>query len=359
MKPICVVFADAFAYGGYIHLEGIGVENSLYRLTPGIAYSSNLHYQIFQGKSPDDLGVFTDFAYDMKTKDLSCGKIGRFMDKTRPVNDLYRFLYRKITKKSDNIPFCERKAFVRKGKYMFMQDGECFVFGRRCAKAYEKTVDASFEKANAFLDSGEENIAVVLEELDCRGHVVGYKGKEYTEAAKEIIEKSTHLFKKFKEKYPDGYYMLISDHGMAYVNTGINITDYITRIAGAPGKDYFFFNDSVYLRFWSENEEKLANIQSAMQDCTALVFLDADTRKRFGAADLQFGNLLYRLKQGCVFDPSCFGITGHAICTGMHGYMEHTDESSGIVATNIDLGSEIDIGANEIFDHVMQRLRRV
>lgn len=356
MRPLCVVFADAFAYGSYLKLRKLELESKLYKLTPGIAYSSNLHYQIFQGRSPDDLGVFTDFAYDMQTYPAKSGKLAHFLDRTRPINDLYRFIYRRITKKSDNIPFSERKAFVHRGTYLFMQEGDCIVFGRKCAKAYESSVKQTFQKALEYVANGEENIVVVLEELDRQGHVVGCEGSEYMAAADEIVRKSEILFKGFLEKHADGVIMLISDHGMAQVHTGVNITDYIYRICGLPGQDYFFFNDSVYLRFWSQSAGKLKCIRTAMDKCEYLVYMDHDARALFGAADTQFGDLLYRLKQGYVFDPSCFGITGHAICTGMHGYMEHTDEASGIVVTNLDIGEEDKIGAHRIYNSIINNL---
>ncbi len=356
MRPLCVVFADAFAYESYLKLRKLELDSKLYKLTPGIAYSSNLHYQIFQGRSPDDLGVFTDFAYDMQTHHLKTGKTARFLDRTRPLNDLYRFLYRRITKRSDNIPFSERKAFVHRGTYLFMQKGECIVFGRKCAKAYEPSVERTFQKAAEYVANGEKNIVVVLEELDRQGHVVGCRGSEYMTAADAIVRETESLFRDFLGKYPDGVIMLISDHGMAEVRTGVNITDYIYRICGLPGQDYFFFNDSVYLRFWSQSAEKLERIRTAMAKCEYLVYLDHDTRIEFGAADPQFGDLLYRLKQGYVFDPSCFGITGHAICTGMHGYMEHTDEASGIVVTNLDISDEDEIGAHRIYNSVINKL---
>ena len=47
MRPLCVVFSDAFAFASYSKLEELNLDNKLYKLTQGIAYSSNLHYQIF------------------------------------------------------------------------------------------------------------------------------------------------------------------------------------------------------------------------------------------------------------------------------------------------------------------------
>lgn len=64
--------------------------------------------------------------------------------------------------------------------------------------------------------------------------------------------------------------------------------------------------------------------------------------------------MIYRIKEGYTFDPNCFGITGHSICAGLHGYMEHTDSASGIIVTDIDLSCDDDIGANEIFSRIVK-----
>ena len=37
-KPVCVVFADAFAYSSYIQLGGLGEGFSAQKIKPGIAW---------------------------------------------------------------------------------------------------------------------------------------------------------------------------------------------------------------------------------------------------------------------------------------------------------------------------------
>jgi hypothetical protein len=358
VRPLCVVFADAFAYGTYQKINGQIDSGHLYKLTPGIGYSSNLHYQIFEGKGPDDVGFFTDYAYDSSVKDISCGKMGAYLDRTRAVNEIIRFAERRLTPKNDNIPYCERRAFFQKGTYLFMQEGDCLVFGRKCAKAYGSNVEASFNKAEEYIKDGERNIVVVLEELDRQGHLVGSGGNAYVDAAERIVNLSNALFSQFISKYPDGDYMLISDHGMADVKMGINVHDVLFSRLGAPGKNYTYFNDSVYLRFWAGNQEIIEKIQELLQSCNVLILIDQETRQLCKATNTQFGQLIYRLREGYVFDPSCFVITGHSLCYGMHGYMEHSDEASGIIVTNVALGDADDICVNEIYSKITSLLEQ-
>lgn len=136
-KPVCVVFADAFAYSSYIQLGGLGGGFSVQKIKPGIAYSSNLHYLLFDGKTPDDIGFFTDYCW-RKAEYNNPGKMKNSLDQIDTLNNLYRAFERKFTKRHDNIPFGERAFFECKGKYKFMEPGECTVFGRKVVKAYKK-----------------------------------------------------------------------------------------------------------------------------------------------------------------------------------------------------------------------------
>ena len=98
MKPLCVVFADAFAYSTYIKLGGIGSDFSVQKIKPGIAYSSNLHYLLFDGQTPDDVGFFTDYCWK-SAKYINPGIIKKNFDQIDTLNNFYRALVRKITKK--------------------------------------------------------------------------------------------------------------------------------------------------------------------------------------------------------------------------------------------------------------------
>ena len=145
-KAVCVVFADAFAYSSYIQLGGLGEGFSVQKIKPGIAYSSNLHYLLFDGKTPDDVGFFTDYCW-RKAEYNNPGKMKNSLDQIDTLNNLYRAFERKFTKRHDNIPFGERVFFECKGKYKFMEPGECTVFGRKVIKAYKKTAEESFKEA--------------------------------------------------------------------------------------------------------------------------------------------------------------------------------------------------------------------
>lgn len=352
-RPLCVVFADAFAYSSYNMLGGLGNEYSVRKIKPGIAYSSNLHYLLFDGKTPDDVSFFTDYSWLQATYEEQ-GKIKKILDQIDIFNNIYRAFERKITKRRDNIPFSERNFFVCKGKYKFMEPGECFVFGKKVVKAYEKTPSESFNLAEQMVCNGEKGIIVVLEILDHVGHEVGANGEKYLIAAEEIIKRSRGLFAKFKEKNPNGICVLISDHGMGDVLTGVDILNPMKRIFGLPGEKYQVYNDSLYLRVWADNPQMLLELKTYLDKIDCMYQIDDQARKKYGVTKKEFGDLIYVLKNGYFFNPNCFGVSLRGRIAGLHGYMEPLDQVSGIFVTESSSDEMID--AMDVFNEINKKL---
>ena len=119
-----------------IRIQKLGEGYHVKMLTPGVAYSSNLHYLLFDGKSPDAVGFFTDYAWQ-QAEYKKKGKLFQAFDKIETFNNMYRMLTRKITKDNSNILFSEKEFFVKRGSYKFMTDAPVEVFDRLVDMAYE------------------------------------------------------------------------------------------------------------------------------------------------------------------------------------------------------------------------------
>lgn len=351
-KPLCVVFADAFAYGCYKKLGGLSGGYNLRKIIPGIGYSSNLHYLLFEGKNPEKVGFFTDYNWH-PAQLTKISLIKRKCDEIMTFNNIYRVVRRKLTKQSDNIPFAESAYFSNKGTYKFMQNGECRVFNRKVDKAYGSDIYESFHLANLFVDQGKDGIIVVLEELDHSGHEVGSSGEKYIKYATEILSETEKLFTKFSELHPEGICIMISDHGMSDVTCTIDVMDGLKKRFGVPGSEYQFYNDSVYLRLWANDLELRGQIKLYLDKISALSFISDEQRKKHGVAALdEFGHLIYRLKEGYAFGPNCFGVAIRGGSRGMHGYMEPTNEASGILVTRILDSKASTIDACDVYDMI-------
>ena len=355
-KPLCVVFSDAFAFRTYQSLGGLGDDYSLKKIIPGIGYSSNLHYLLFDGKTPDELGFFTDYTWETANA-RSINKLHRICDNVETVNNLYRALTRKITKNKDNIPFSEKAFFHQTGKYKFMSENPTSVFGKQVDMAYEgNNMNACFDKAEQYVSDGSEGIVVVLEELDHLGHEVGSFGKRYVDSAKVILARTRTLFDEFLQKHSDALCVLISDHGMSDVYAGVNVYEGIKRTFGLPGKEYQMYMDSVYLRLWSDDSALLERIGEYIRGIDTLVEIDSNERIRCGVTNRSCGDLIFRLREGYVFQPNSFGVSLKGGCKGIHGFMEATDSASGILVTNCFINENAVIDAYEVYNTVKSLL---
>lgn len=355
---ICVVFADAFALRSFkmLHVESLS-KYHLYHLIPGVAYSSNLHYQIFQGKTPDDVGFFCDNEFVGESKN-NPSRLKKTLDRVESANTIYRWLGYKFGKPITNIPYSEANSFKNTGRYLFKEPGDCFVFEKQVEKITENKYDSNiaFDRAEQLLADGIENMVLVLNELDHKGHQVSCLGESYLKAAQNIIQRTEILFEKFKAKFPGSYCLLISDHGMSYVHSSINIYDRLYDQFGLPGKDYYFINDSVYLRMWFFNEEKKKRIMDWLRKIDVLNQLTEDERAYFGVTNYKFGEIIYRLSEGYVFCPNSFNALLKGVPAGMHGYMEPTETASGIVVSSESITNEASIQARDVYSLIKEYL---
>lgn len=350
--PLCVVFSDAFAYRTYLKLGGLGEGYSLKKIIPGIGYSSNLHYLLFDGKTPDDLGFFTDYSWHSASA-KKVGKLHRACDNIETVNNLYRYISRKITKDNSNIPFSEKAFFYQNGKYKFITENPTSVFGQSVDMAYVgNDMNACFDRAESYLHNGSSSVVVVLEELDHTGHAVGSFGARYIQSAQTILDRTVQLFSLFASKYDNGVCILISDHGMSDVVAGVNVYDGLKRKFGLPGEKYQVYMDSVYLRLWSDDKDLLQTIISFLRSIDVLAEIDENSRKKYGVLSRNCGDSIFRLKEGYVFQPNNFGVSLRGGCEGIHGFMEPSDSASGILVTNKVIDESDDIDAYEVYQKI-------
>lgn len=347
--PLCVVFSDAFAFRTYSLLEGLGTGFFLKKIIPGIGYSSNLHYLLFDGKSPDELNFFTDYSWKAANPPKT-GRLHRICDSIETANNIFRLFRRTITKDNSNIPFSEKSFFYKDGRYKFMTEKNISVFGRNVDMAYEgNDMDACFDRADQYIKEGSDGIIVVLEELDHTGHAVGCLGEKYIESAKKILSRTNHLFKAFQTKYKNATCIFISDHGMSNVYAGINVYDGLKRRFGLPGNQYQVYMDSVYLRLWSDDKDLLDRISDYLNCINVLVQINDAQRSRYGVKNRCCGDMIFRLREGYVFQPNFFGVSLRGGCEGIHGFMEPSDTASGILVTNKPIDDNACIDAYDVF----------
>jgi hypothetical protein len=66
-------------------------------------------------------------------------------------------------------------------------------------------------------------------------------------------------------------------------------------------------------------------------------YLNNELRTRYKIKDKIFGDEMFVIKKGHVFDPNCFGVSVKSNLAGMHGYLEADNDTSGMIITNFNL----------------------
>lgn len=124
-----------------------------------------------------------------------------------------------------------------------------------------------------------------------------------------------------RERDPEAWFMVCSDHGMAPVTSHADVAAVVTKLGFRMPQDYLSVYDSTMARFWFFNEEAKQQITSAMQSLACGQVLTKEELCRFGLdfPDDRYGELIFLLNPGCMVAKSDFNGTGW-FPSGMHGY---------------------------------------
>jgi len=181
------------------------------------------------------------------------------------------------------------------------------------------------------------------------GHIYGKDSKEYVELAKKYIKLTLEIAQELVVK-EDAQFIIISDHGMADVNCGIDIIRPLYKKFGLPGATYLLYADSVYLRAWSNSREIITNIKETLLNTGQITSISEEYRKVNKLDTPEFGQAIFVAKKGTVFCPNYFAQSARTFPAGMHGYLEDDDDNAGVLISNCDIGEYSRIHAHEVFD---------
>lgn len=372
------IFIDALAYT-YIkdNMDTLAVgDTRAVILKPDLGYSSNLHWMLYCGKTPDDIGAFTDWILEPETnKTVSAiSKLFSPLDRLPLLGILARkFLDRIMFRKHlfANIPFAFRPAFSNKAKYLFW-DGE------RCAReavfdGYELVLQderkSTFEDTIAALakviDLGQKDVFAAFGFADEIGHK-HRRGDEYDRIITEHMKALGDTIERYAKANPSEEIVIASDHGMSTVTRSIDI-DLKSRFGRESKRTYIAYKDSTIMRIYAADDALLTGIRNYLETRAEGKVISDEERKLYGVTDLRFGSLIFVLREGFVFTDNWFGValrkqnrkspTGN----GMHGFLpedRENDHDACVVLMNSSrhMESQYDYrSANKLLADIMGR----
>jgi len=346
------VFIDALPYTLIDSEYKCWLPNMKYSaLIPNVGYSSSLHWQLFCNKYPDERGIFLD--WQKKTENNIAVKL--LSTVLTPLDRIYslgvfirKIMDRIIFRKNlfANIPFKFRKLFSNQSVYLFSSED---IYGKENI-FYDYTVISQDENCKTFKDVIElmklnlhkKNLFVVFNFADEIGHKFA-RGKEYNQNISEKMEILKDVILQYMQLYPNEKVLISSDHGMSTVKKKINIR--FPKEFGKQSKStYLVYTDSALMCIFISKNELKPKLENYLKKYSNLGHILTDKeREYYGITNTNFGDIIFNLKEGVIFDDNWFGKhlrKKHNLTEqGMHGFwpdINARDQFGVLISVNCD-----------------------
>lgn len=130
--------------------------------------------------------------------------------------------------------------------------------------------------------------------------------------------------------YEEWDLFVCGDHGMAPVESHLDVLKALAGIDARPAEDYVVFVNSTLAVFWYLTERGRREVEAALAHLPGTHMVDeAERRARRIPLDRRWGDRMLAADSGVLFWPDYFHVTDSKI-VGMHGYLDKTDETHGI-----------------------------
>lgn len=157
---------------------------------------------------------------------------------------------------------------------------------------------------------------------------INRKLKWYEEQLREV-------FRIARERDPEAWLVVTSDHGMTPVTDHTDLAAEVAKLGLGMPQDYLAVYDSTMARFWFFNESAREKVTILMESLTSGQVLTKEEMQRFGLnfPDDRYGELIFLLNPGWMVSKSDFNGRGW-FPSGMHGYHPSDSYSDAIFLSN-------------------------
>jgi len=349
-----IVFIDSlpFSYGERMpHASNYPLK---LKVQPGLGYSLNIHWEIFGGLTPDQIGFFNEWTYDPVRAPL------RGLAFMAPLFRLIRresYWYRGLRRLSrdlfdyemGDIPPEKLCYFRRNGETLISRNGPNGAYKR--STKYRSVLDGKslkvilprtickglrdkdvYEQAKGQL-TGDHHLLLWFPDLDSVGHQYGVGSAEYDEHVRDLGNWVEELKNIAQHHHNFDNVLIFSDHGMANVHSEISL-DLDENIGKTGNHSYQYFFDSTILRVWINNLQYLSRIQEYIGGLKYGKILSPGVRGSKGVASKRFGDLIFVLDEGVIFNPATIFANQKGATKAMHGYMPELESQKGILLSS-------------------------
>jgi len=157
--------------------------------------------------------------------------------------------------------------------------------------------------------------------LDAIGHKYGPFSNELLSNLGEVDRFIKEIWTFLKKKYGEFNFMIIGDHGMVEVKEVLDIKARIDKLGLKIGKDYIYFLDSTFARFWffSENSKQLVISILTKIEQGHILSKQEKNKYHLNYSHNKFGDLIFVVNPGVLVFPNFWNNIIPE--KGMHGYI--------------------------------------
>ena len=361
MRKTLIVFIDSLPYESISQTKFLSSFGYLTGLIPGFGYSVNVKAELFGGYKPDDAGFLNNWTYKADSRFSSYRYLFRTLDIINFSSSVDKISHKVLSKILGcnllRIPFSYLSYFDTWGieAYYDAFPKETIFTRYPFTKVLypgfppgDNRDRLLFDKALEIIQENQfQNLFVASADLDHITHSVGVGSERHQEKIMELDSLLEKITKVFLDKNPQGKVVMISDHGMANVQKGVQV-NLEEHFGKASEKSYIYFVDSVTLRIWCFDKSLKEEINSYLYNLKIGMVLSEGQRQYYGIISPAFGDIILVLDNGFLFQHSFFG-KGQNI-RAMHGYLPEDENQKGIFISNSQQNNKEYLTATEVYD---------
>ena len=189
---------------------------------------------------------------------------------------------------------------------------------------------------------------LMISDLDKIGHDYGPNSNERKKCAKLVDDTINEIYNYLFTFYDEIDFIAFGDHGMVGIN---NYIDFANILKGLPliiGKDYFYFLDSTFARFWFLNNKAEKTIYDYLKnlDSGTIVTEKDKNAYKINYKNRKFGDLIFWVNDSYMIYPNFWQVRNKK--KGMHGYRVEVKDNHSAFVFYPSNGKTIEIKKNII-----------
>lgn len=161
---------------------------------------------------------------------------------------------------------------------------------------------------------------LLIADLDSCGHRFGPNSPERHKVSKAVDDALRDIYEYLSKYYDQTDLIAFGDHGMVQIEDTIDFQPFLKKLPLKIGKDYIYFLDSTFARFWYFNSMAKETLTYMLSKVSGGDVISDEHKKKYSInyQNRKFGDIIYWVDAGKMIFPNFWHVRRPK--KGMHGY---------------------------------------